>query len=568
MPLIFNKKYIKTMRKPITILLLLFISAGVYSQKVIKEATFDPDGKAKITNLTEVQIDEDNNQMILFYLTKSTARKVKAEILYFDLDFNYIKTENLEDDIEKVRQKYKLHFSFDFCPETKEPLLTVEPNWLTGQTVFKKGYIENYFNWLTGYCDNRFNVDERVRPKGEDGEKLKLLNFWTNNDLQQYIRTTTSNVYSYGYTATYRTAHAARPVMNAEKGDVVICAAVYDRKNLAEAGKRWVFEMFSVKSMEKLKSTPLDFPVAAAPVKYKFLSTGNVGYLFQRADNKFEYIEVEFNGSIVRRNEIAVPNMFTWVVYEMSEVGDDIFIHGVTSKTKVNPKYLGNAAYLPQSSLQTRNTYGEKPNGYQIMKISPSKIDWVTFTDIKEFKPTFVQVGSEKGKPFTGGILKICGLDIGPTGNIFITGQKYTSGPVVMGISTSSYQEVVAFNFNSSGKLISNYSTKLRKKNEYNKATPTEHALLNAPDGSGVYWTIFEVAGAKKWGETARMLYYPRVAKISNDGKAPNDFLDIGNGDYYLDDKFPVNPIKDNKVIFIGADRKGKLMWFSKVQFD
>src|SRR5690606_20365305 len=144
--------------------------------------------------------------------------------------------------------------------------------------------------------------------------------------------------------------------------------------------------------------TPLDFPVAATMLKNKFLSSGNVAYLFQRTDNKFEYVEVAFDGTIERRNEIAGITPNAWIVYEMSEVGDDLYIHGVTSKT----------AYTP-----------DKPNGYQIMKVSPSKIDWISFTDEKEFKPTFVQIGDEKGKPYDGGILKVRGLHVGPTGNIF-----------------------------------------------------------------------------------------------------------------------------------------------------
>jgi hypothetical protein len=559
------------MKKIISFLICLLLGTVINAQKVIKEVTFDPEGKAKITNLSEVQIDEANNSMRLFYLTKSTERKVKAEILYFDLDFNFIKSENFEEDLEKVREKYNLRWgwAWQFCKEDSQPLLRVEST-PSAQAVFKKGYIDSYWNWYTGFCDDKFKVEEKVKPKGEDGERLKLLNFWTNNELQEYVRQT-STVYSHGgLTYASRTSRPAKTVMDATKGDVVICASVIDKKNKAEFGMHWVFDKFSAATLERTKSTPLDFPVAAAPLGYKFLSSGNVAYMFQRADNKFEYIEVEFDGTIVRRNDIDVPNEFTWAVFEMSEVGDDLYIHGVTAKNKVNAGTITQGSIFPAQSIAGRNALAEKPNGYQMMKVSASKIEWVTFTNEAEFKPTFIQIGTEKGKPYAGGILKIRGLHVGPTGNIFVTGQKYTSGGgvTVAGQSLASYQEVVAFNFSSTGKLLSNYSTKLRDKNEINKTTPTEHALLNTPTGDGVFWTVFEVAGQKKLGSTARTLYYPRVARISNDGKTTSDFLEIGEGRYYLDDKFPVNPIKDNKVIFIGSDRKGKNMWFSKVLFE
>src|SRR5690554_1402967 len=148
------------MRKVIMLFTFIGFITAINGQKILKETTFDPDGKAKISNLSEVQVDEANNQMTLFYLTKSTNKKVKAEILYFDLEFNFIRAESVEEDVDRMREKYHLKFSLNFCPETKEPLLSVEANLFTGQTTFKKGYIENYYNWSTGYCDNRFNVEE------------------------------------------------------------------------------------------------------------------------------------------------------------------------------------------------------------------------------------------------------------------------------------------------------------------------------------------------------------------------------------------------------------------------
>ncbi len=550
---------------------MLFVFLGFLittnAQKILKEAMFDPDGKAKISNLSEVQVDEENNQMTLFYITKSTGKKVKAEILYFDLDFNFIRTESIEEDIEKVREKYRLKFSINFCPESREPLLTVEANLFTGQTTFKKGYIENYLNWSTGYCDNRFKVEEKVKPKGEDGERLKLVNYWTNNDVQKYVRSTTYNAYSYGFTTTFRSPQSGKDIMSAEKGDVVICAFVKEKGMAKESiGKNYVFEKFSVQTMEKTKSTKLDFPVAALPLHYKFLTNGNIAYLFQRADAKYEYVEVDFDGEIQKRLEYAVPNENMWVVNDFSEDGDNLYVYGVTSKVKMNAKSIPGFAYNAQSFMTTTAVYADKPNGYQLMKISANKIEWVSSTGIKDFATTFVNIGKEKGKPFTGGKLSVGDIHISPNGSIMLTGQKKNSKNEML--------EVVAFDFSSTGKLISNYSTKLRKKNDYNKLTPTKHALMNAADGSGVYWTIFEVAGAKKSGifsgenGAARILYYPRVTKIANDGKSATNFIEIGNGDFFLDDNYPINALKDNKFIFIGADKSGKKMWFSKVQFD
>lgn len=497
--------------------------------------------------------------MVMYYLTKSTGKKVKAEILYFDLDFNYIKTENYEDDIEKVRQKYHLTWGVS-CGEDSQPLLSVEAN-MMGSVVFKKGYIDRFYNWYYGFCDSKFRVEDKVKPKGDGGEQMKLYNYWSNNDIQEYSKSFAIQNRFGKVTPIYS---ISKSLMDAESGDVVICASnVVTIDKQKTNGLHWVFEKYSAKTLEKIKSTALDFPVAAQPIKWQILGTGNVAYVFQRADSKYEYIEVTYDGSIVRRNTIDMPNNFTWIIKDIYEQDGNLFIHGLTNKTKVTDKTIAAESTHPMMAESTYYaSYEESPNGYQIMKVTPEKIDWITFTDKKEFAPTFVQMGAEKGKPYSGGSIKISDLTIGKTGNIFITGQKKSGG---------NFGEVVAFNFDSHGKLLTSYSSKLRAKNSLNKATSTIQTLINTPKGDGLYWTVFEVAGDKAVSFTSnerRTLYYPRIAKVSNDGKTTTDFMDIGGGEYYLDDLFPVNRISGNRVIYIGADKKGKTMWFAKVEME
>lgn len=552
---------------------LLFVFSGMIritpdlqAQTVVKEATYTPKGKARITNLTEVQVDKENNEMKLFYLTKSTGKKIKAEVLYFDLDFNFLREEMMEEELDKIREKFGLSLSLNFCPESRAPLLTVEPN-LSGQVVFKKGYIDRYYNWNTGLCDDRFKVEDKVKPRGDDGERIKLVNYWTNNDIQTYVRSVSAVAYS--YRQAQRTAQTMsamygrqRDLMSAEGGDVVFLGLVFDKTIAGRPnnGKSYVFQKFSVDKLEKVKEVPLNFDVPAVPIYFKILENGRIAYIFYRSDKKYEYIEAEFDGDIARRMMVDAPSDNTWIIDDISLFGDQVLISGLLGKQTFNSGVMAVLIGSVPTVKTTIRSYAAKPVGYQLMLIGEDKIKYVKQTSLDAFKNTFVVIGGEKkGKPFTGGGIRIGEVFMTKDGNIIITGQKLSKKNEML--------EVVAFYFDRNGNLVANYASKLRDKNDYNKYTSTKHALMNAPQGGEVYWTVFEVAGAKKTGASARILYYPRIAKISADGRSVSTFMELGNRKYFLDDKFPVNYVDDQHFIFLGSSRKGGQMWFTKVKF-
>jgi hypothetical protein len=532
-------------------------------QELLKEATFDPSGKANIANLAEMTVDQENKQIILFFLTKSTGKKVKGEVAYFDYDFNFIKSENIEEEIDKVKTKYKIKLSLfgSDCNENSEPLLTVEPNWATGQVVFKKGQIIWYTNLNTGYCDNKFKIEDRVRPKGEAGEKIKLVNFWSKNDMLEYRRLKSYSQAHFGYTEYGQNLSAnARKLIDGNNGDVVIMGMLSEKNRPdAETGKHYVIQKFSAESIELLQETKLDFPVVAVPIMKKPLLSGNMAYVFHRADQKYEYLEVDYSTNVTTRTTFDAPDEYAWLIDDIVEVDDDIYIQGLSTKYKITEKSIvGLAMYVQGINF---SAYASKPTGYQIMKLNNNKIEWVSRTNMDEFKASYKTIaGEKKGKPYTSGNLKIQGFHVASNGNLLVAGQKYDT--------KKGYGDIVSLVFNNQGKLIANYATAKRDKNDYNEFSPTEHNFFDSPSNNGVYWTVYEVAGAKKRGETSRILYYPRISRMSNDGLAMGEFLEAGDRDYFLDDNFPVHHLEDNVYFYFGSDKKGKNLWFYKLKFE
>jgi len=550
------------MKRKWLILGAIFIGYGAFAQTIVKEATFDPEGKANISNLTEVQVDKEKNEMKLFFLTKSTEKKMKAEVLYFDLDLNFLRNENIEEEFEKIKVKYKFRLSLDLCPESKEPLLVVEPNF-SGQTVFKKGYIERFYNWNTGFCDDHFKVEERVKPKGDDGEKIKLVAYWSDNEIENYFRRTSFVKYSYWKGTTYVSyqINKARQVMKGDAGDVVFLGLISDGIKDPNLGKRYTFQKFSVAKLEKVNEIPLNFDVTAVPIFKKFLSNGNICFVFHREDNKIEFLEVNFDGETQKRFVKDAPTKGIWIIDDIVETEKgDLLVSGVIS-TREFPKWARGYLIYPQNIIRDLQVWAWKPSGFQVMKVT-NDIDFISFTSVKEFPTKLLDIEGEKkkGKPYKGGPLVVGDAFLTKSNEVVVTAQKKDK--------KGRMSDICAFYFDSQGKLIAHYSTPMRDKNDYNQTTPTRQSLMNSPSTNDVYWTIFEVAGAKKRGATARILYSPRIARIQDSGKKVSAFLDFLPKKFYLDDKFPVNYIDGKDYIFLGSNKAGKVLMFYKLNFE
>lgn len=193
-----------------------------------------------------------------------------------------------------------------------------------------------------------------------------------------------------------------------------------------------------------------------------------------------------------------------------------------------------------------------------IMKVGEKGVEWIKNAKLADFKAKSASPAGEKSKPYAGGRIVAKDLYVSPKGEILITGQLRTS--------KGEFRDVTCFQFSPDGDLLRSYTSSLRDKNDYNKFTSTEHAFISSDKAT--YWTVFEVAGAKKSGSTARTLYYPRIASVKAGGEGVSRFIDVGNRKYFLDDKFPINWIEGNTYFFLGANRNGKNIWFNKINFD
>ncbi len=542
------------------------LAINLNAQQILKEVTFDPSGKANIANLKEVQVDNEKNEIRMFFLTKSTEKRLKGEVLYFDLDLNYKNSEKVDETLDAVKEKYKLKFSLTGCSESKDPLMTIESNMMNGQVVFKKGYIQRFYNWNTGLCDDRFKVEDKVKPKGDAGESVKLITWWTQNEIMNYQRLSSNAKYSYwSSTTTVSQGRGGnvRQLIDAENGDALFVGLVTSKSTDSQKGMNYTIQKYSASKLEKLAETDLKFDVPALPIYKQVLLNGNMAMVFFRKDSKYEYLEIDLDTKIAVRYQINSNTTQKWVINNIDETPEGTFIHGkLSAANKYNLDKLQDELMMTQYLWATRDKLeGDKTWGYQIMKMGQDGIEWIKSTPIAEFQQKFTIPPGEKTKPYDGSRLKITGLQLTKTKDILISAQIRTKGGY-------EYGDVVAFYYDKNGNLLNSYLTKLRDKNDYNKTTSTEVSFYNSPSTNDTYWTIFEAAGAKKRGETARVLYYPRITRIQDGGKSLSPFLEIGKREYFLDDNFPVNYMSPDTYLYLGASKNGKNLWLCKIKFD
>lgn len=552
--------------KTISLASCLLIANLASAQKIEKETVFAPEGKANITNLENLKLDKEKNEISLFFLTKNSTKKSAAEIVHFDLNPNYLKTDNIEETYDNLKAKHKAILDPDRASTESKierfPLLKVSAN-LLGRIIFNKGYIKYETDYRTGMYVDKFDSEEKVKVKGGDDERVKYVAHWSNNDIIKYKQTKAfvARTDKYGnnvVTTSMSYQEKAQEMIKGDMGDVVVFGELYTSVADPNLGKNYATFKYSVATLSKVSEVPLNFDVAAAPIYNQMLNSGNMAFIFQRLDQKLEFIELDYEGNTVRRFIKESPTDGVWAINDLDELDNgDIIIAGLVSKKTFSKIGIGQLASGPHYMEQRMKEISDKTIGYQIMNVSAKGINFINYTPNEEFEKTFISIdGDKKGKPYPGGYIKIDGMTQTKSGDFIVNGQK-----------TDFYDQVgdmYIFYFNKEGKLISNFATPSLEKT----IIAAEQQLVASNHSDDIYWAINEQAGQEVYGDKAKMLKVTKIAKINSGGKKVNAFVTPGNGEYFLDEKYSITRFDDDTYIFFGWDKKGKKMMLSKVKLD
>jgi hypothetical protein len=546
-------------------LLLLTATLAVFTiaaQKLSKEATYEISGKANRGYMYEPVIDEANNKLSLTFVTKATSRVAKYETYHFDLDFNFKSKEDSEVPMEKVKG-----YRADKGDEWEQEAVTVEKNFM-GTLILRRKVYKYKWNWFWGGYDRKTVSGEKIKPKTDDGGKL------------QYV------------------AHAEQP-----NGDIMIIAT--DKgKGLGNVVTmttefhilRYDHELNKL-SDEEFK---FDFPqtlVAAntddvdedeestdqKEMMLVFAPMGGKGFK-SMADpdaKNYSFVRISSDGKLKERVPFkSKTGIFNGDMLLTTDEG--VYIIGATGDEDSEKDYF-NEKFGAPFGMRDEEIEKFKAKGFQIVKISNGKAAYVTLNTLDDFDKKSQSPPSQKKKPeYTGRKFKIATVKVMPNGDLMIAGQKYSKsgsgghtnkllGGIASGPSGPQYEDIIMMHFTNNGTLRTAYGVRREENDKDAKTSPNNQMLWVAPDGK-VYWTIMEMKGwrqEKELGDSKyKYLLYPNVVIVDVLNAKIGDFVQFGQGksDYYVNNKYPMMPLKGNsEMFFFGESKNGKTLWFAKM---
>lgn len=555
--------------KQVFIFLLLFIFQSVAAQQLSKEATYEISSKANRGYMYEPVIDEANNKLSLTFVTKSTSKKAKFETYHFDLDFNFKSKEDSEVPMEKVKG-----YRVDKGDEWEQEAVTVEKS-LLGTLVLRRKVYKYKWNWFWGGYDRKVVSGEKVKPKTDDGGKLQYITHaeQPNGDIM-IIATDKGKGLGNVLTMTtefhiLRYDHELNKLSDEEfKFDfpqILVAANTdeddEDEENTEQKGMIMVFAPMGGKGFKSMAD-----PDAK---NYSFIRITSEGKLKEKIP--FKSKTGIFNGDM------------------LVETNDGIYIIGATGDEDSQKDYF-NEKFSAPFGMRDEEIEKFKAKGFQIVKISNGKAEYVTLNTLDDFDKKSQSPPSQKKKPeYTGRKFKVSTVKAMPNGDLMLAGQKYSKAKggggggnkflgTITGISGGGaaaggpqYEDIIMMHFSKDGTLRAAYGVRREENDKEAKSSPNNQLLWVAPDGK-LYWTIMEMKGwrpEKELGESKyKFLLYPNVAIVDVLNAKIGDFVQFGQGktDYYVNNKYPMMPLKGNsEIFFFGENKNGKTLWFSKM---
>lgn len=545
------------MKKLIFIVSALFLLAapGV-AQELELEKTYKISRASKRGNLAGLDYDYGNKTYTLTYFTGQKRNTFKYEQYVFDNDFNLVSDNEFEEEAEKMKKKFKW---FKFKGEEYVVQGNTVENNMMGTLVLRKKKITYKYQFLLGGYTRKVEVLEKVKPKTEDGNKFTRIDHREDD-------------------------------MN---GDLFVLASVKAKASAKGNEDVGAIKLLKFNSeLDLVKSTDIDFPYVQTLAFARTIERENpddpeapgvAGLVFifapsnimgkKNADpnnNNFTYVRLDDKANIVERFSFNSPASY-WRIDEMLSNNGDFYFYG--------PAMAGRDKYFNEGA-GTRFGGGEvKYKAVQLMKVSGGKMVYLTETNLEEFKAKQQFPPSQRRTPdYTGREFGIRNYVFAPNGDLIVLGQNYdkTKDGFI-----NQYEDVLGFHFDGNGVLRAQYGLDTKEKGvtvDYNytngigyytvtKITSVyacpQNLLLGKDDD--MFWLLQEVKGQTKDG---KLLTYPRMGKINMKNNTVTDLKTFGKGEgYYLDPKYPyLETDKMETVVFFGADKGGRELWFARVK--
>jgi hypothetical protein len=504
------------------------VSTKSYAQLEVYEQVHEISRKSMKGYLGGVETNQEKMTFDMIYVLPSSARKVKLETYTFDEQLKLINTKKEEEDIEKVRTRYKW-FNFRGDEFTRN-LLTASIT-MGGKLVFRRKEVNYKYSWWYGKYNKSVKTLDKVKPTGEAGEKYMFRGGAYEVDLDE---------------------------------DVLVFAGVQEKKNDG-IGSTMNYDLIKCDkdvNITVLQNIKFDYPyqpIFSEPILddepilnedkprdwiVVFAPMGIIkGAPLNPKTNEYVYFRISPKGEIKERITMTAPSN-GWRVLQAYEKDGAVYLYGPTLTKDINNKYINQVfktglvattsadAEEKTVSNKSAGAFGGLKNlvntvsgnqdmgttqeaidamldelkfsGFSVGKIVDGKLSFINDTPIADFNSKSVTpAGQKKPLDFDGKRFETYSINIISNGDIMINGQDFKVGKSFIGKSGSDgarlYQGVYMFQFDQQGKLKHNYGVQLDQKERagfFNKSPLTsdmfgaKSTIYESPDKTKAYWFL------------------------------------------------------------------------------
>jgi hypothetical protein len=546
------------MLKRLTGLLIILLLSGptLLAQQLELEKTYKISRASKRGYLAGLDYDQDAKTYTLTYFTDQKKNTFKYEQYVFDNDFNLIKDGEFTEEAEKMKKKFKW---FKFKGDEYTVMGNTVDNNLTGTLVIKRKQIHYKYQFLLGGYSRNVDILEKVKPKTDDGNKMTLITH-AEDDM-------TGDLFVLG---SVKAKIAAKG--NEDVGSIRLMKfnSELDLKANTDFEFPYGQSLAFSRYLEKLNPDDPESP-GISGIVFIFAPSNQLGKAKSDPDNNnYTYVRVDEQGKIVERFNFKSPASY-WKIQEMLVTEQGLFFYG--------PALAGRDKYFNEGEGNRLGGGEMKYKAVQLMKVTNGKMVYLTETNLEEFKAKQVFPPSQKKTPdYTGREFGVNSYSFASNGDLIVVGQNYDRDNKTGMIKK--YEDILGFHFDKNGKLKAQYGLDTKEKGvlvDYNylnsggyttvtittKIFGCPQTMIEGSDGN-VYWILREVKDFAK----GKLLTYPRIGKIQMKDNTLTDLNTFGKGEgFYLDPKYPfLETDKSETLVFFGADKAGKELWFARVK--
>lgn len=158
------------MKKAIAAALACLLFGFTYAQVSVLEKNHEISRRSKKGYLGAVE-EKADGKFDMVYVQPSSKRKVKTETYHFDGEANLLGSDNTDEDIERVRARYKW---FKYKGDQFITNNTSVSTNYTGDLVFRRKRITAEWSWWSGNYRRNAQMLDKIKPRTENGRKYKF----------------------------------------------------------------------------------------------------------------------------------------------------------------------------------------------------------------------------------------------------------------------------------------------------------------------------------------------------------------------------------------------------------